>query len=293
MKIDLTIRQILTVFASVFLFSTFFQNTYAQNNEKNNARLSAYYFKTIGEETYIEIKATSKIDKKTVGISNIELSINYELYEEEINLGATSTNMDGKSKFILKNSNNIKHDSTGVYTISIYFKGNDLFKKASTNISFKDVNITSQIITKDSVNYVAATLVDTYSKNPIAGESLQVRVDRLFKPLKIGDQSYKTDDEGSILVPIENGIPGVDGNLTIQVVLNDSDEYGTVTALTKAKIGIPIVEESTFDERTMWSPRKKTPLFLLILPNVFIIAIWGIIFYLISNLFKLKKSSRN
>jgi len=118
-------------------------------------------------------------------------------------------------------------------------------------------------------------------------------VARLFKPLNIGKPYYKTDEEGAILAPIENGIPGVDGYLTIQVVLNDSDNYGTVTALTKAKIGVPIVEESTFDKRTMWSPRNKTPLFLLILPNIFIIAIWGIIFYLISNLFKLHKSSKN
>jgi len=293
MKIHLNIRPILTVFVSVLIFSTFSQNAYSQNSEKNKVRLSASYFKTMDQEAFIDIKATSKINRKTVGISNIELSINYKLNDEEISLGIATTNMDGKSKFVLKNMNNLKPDSTGTYTISIFFKGNDLFKKSSKNISFKDVNITSQIITKDSINYITATLVNTFSKEPVIGESLEIKIARLFKPLNIGKPYYKTDELGEILVPIENGIPGVEGYLTIQVVLNDSDDYGTVTDLTKAKIGIPIVEESTFDKRTMWSPRNKTPLFLLILPNIFIIAIWGIIFYLISNLFKLYKSSKN
>ena len=52
-----------------------------------------------------------------------------------------------------------------------------------------------------------------------------------------------------------------------------------------APVGIPIVDESTFDERTMWSPRSKTPFFLLILPNLLTLGIWGFIIYLINNLF--------
>ncbi|VAW18293.1 hypothetical protein MNBD_BACTEROID04-89, partial [hydrothermal vent metagenome] len=95
---------------------------------------------------------------------------------------------------------------------------------------------------------------------------------------------------GAILVPVEEGIPGIDGNLTFEVVLNDSDDFGTVKAIVEAPIGVPIVDESTFDQRTMWSPRNKTPLFLLILPNLLIFSIWGLIIYLITNLFKITKS---
>jgi hypothetical protein len=92
------------------------------------------------------------------------------------------------------------------------------------------------------------------------------------------------------MVEIEKGLPGVDGILTFEVVLEESDEYGTVKALVQAPIGKLIVDESTFDERTMWSPRNKTPLFLLIFPNVLTLGIWGIIVYLIINLFKISKS---
>ena len=108
--------------------------------------------------------------------------------------------------------------------------------------------------------------------------------------IKIGEDFYSTDENGTIIVPIEEGMPGVDGILTFEVVLNDSDDYGTVKALVKAPIGIPIVDESTFDDREMWSPRNKTPLFLLILPNILTFGMWIIIIYLIINLFRIFKT---
>ena len=112
----------------------------------------------------------------------------------------------------------------------------------------------------------------------------------MFRSLSIGEDSYNTDQDGTILVPVEEGIPGVDGNLTFEVVLEDSDDYGTVKALVHAPIGVPVVNESTFDERTMWSPRTKTPYFLLIFPNLVIFTMWSFIIYLIINLFKIQKS---
>ena len=109
-------------------------------------------------------------------------------------------------------------------------------------------------------------------------------------PLQIGEEFNMTDENGTIIVPIDSDIPGIDGNLDLQVVLNEHDEFGTVIAQVQAPVGVPIIEDSTFFERTMWSPRDKTPLFLLIFPNLLIIAMWGIIVYLFINLFKISKN---
>ena len=106
----------------------------------------------------------------------------------------------------------------------------------------------------------------------------------------IGEEFNDTDEDGAISVPIEGNIPGVDGYLTFEVVLNESDDFGTVKALISGDIGIPIVDESTFDQRTMWSPRGKTPIFLLLITYSGIFVVWGIIVYLILNLYKIVKS---
>jgi len=277
------------VLLSVFLITSGFHEVYGQA-KKNKVRLKADYVKLMDREIYLDIKATSKIEKKNVKVPNIEVTIYNEFNDEEIELGTTITNMKGESKFVIKDLSDIKADSTNVYNIILSFRGNDYFKKASKSISFKDAEIKANLLTKDSLNYIKATLIDKSKDSVIVGESLDVQVQRLFRSLKIGEEFNNTDESGTIIVPIEEGIPGVDGNLTIEVVLNDHDEFGTVKTFVNAPIGTPIVDESTFDQRTMWSPRNKTPMFILIFTNLLIIGIWSILLYLTINLFKISKT---
>lgn len=290
MKDQINIRFVFLILLSVFMFNIGSSSLYAQKAKKNKARINAEYIKIMDGEIYFNIKASSRIKKQTVPVSNIELSIYNELDDERIELGKTTTNNKGETRFSLKSIREIQADSSSTYNILISFKGNESFKKAKRSISFKNADLTAEIITKDSVNYIAATLTEGNTKNPIADQSLTVQVQRLFKPLRIGEEFNNTDENGSIIVPIEDGIPGVDSILALEVVLNESDDFGTIKVIVHAPIGTPIVDESTFDQRTMWSPRNKTPVFLLIFPNLLIFGIWGLIAYLIVNLFKLSKS---
>lgn len=146
----------------------------------------------------------------------------------------------------------------------------------------------AESVVVDSVNQISAKLLDITGA-PLEGQKLSVKVHRLFAPLTIGKSSYKTDDDGAILVPIEKAIPGVDGKLTFEVMI-DSRKYGVVSHVFEAPIGTPVVDESTFDQRTMWSPPNKTPIFLWIFPNLVILGIWIVIFMLVRNLFKIYKS---
>jgi len=262
---------------------------YAQT-KKNRARINADYVKVIGGESYLNIKASARIDKKTVEVSHIDLQILQELNDEEIQIGKTTTNASGISKFIIEDFANLQPDSLGVYNLIISFDGNDSFKKASRDVSFRNADIEAKWIVKDSVNYVSAKLIDTQLDSALAEIPLTVRVDRLFRPLKIGEDFYDTDNDGEIQLPIENGIPGIDGNLKLEVVLSESDDYGTVIAQLTAPIGTVIVDESTYDQRTMWSPRGKTPIFLLALTYSFIFIVWGIFIYLFINLVRIIKS---
>tara|TARA_R110002072_G_scaffold26974_1_gene88505 strand:+ start:62 stop:940 length:879 start_codon:yes stop_codon:yes gene_type:complete len=290
MKNQLNLRFIFITFISVCLLTSLFQNLFAQEAKKNTVRLKVDYFKIMDLEVYFNLKAFSRIDKENVDVSNIELIIYNELEDEKIKLGSTTTNVLGESKFVLTSINDIKPDSTQTYNILVSFKGNDLFKKSSKSISFKDAAIKAHVITKDSLNYISATLTETSKDSALVDQTLNVQVKRLFRSLRIGEEFNYTDGNGTILVPVEQGIPGVDGNLTIEVVLKDNDDFGTVKALVNAPLGIPIVHESTFDQRTLWSPRNKTPLFILVFANLLILGIWIPIIYLITNLFKINNA---
>ncbi len=291
MKNQLKFRFVFLAIISVLSIFNGSQDLYAQKKaKKNKLRLKVEYIKIMNGEIYLNIKTTAKIKKQNLKVSNIDLTIYNELDDEKIKVGKTSTNREGESKFVFQNIDLIKPDSTNTYNITIAFKGNEIYKKATKRISFKNADINAKLITKDSINYITATLIDTSTHSPVIGESLNVQVQRLFMPLQIGEEFNNTDENGTILVPVEEGIPGVDGNLIFEVVLYDNDDFGTVKALINTQIGISIVDESTFDQRTMWSPRNKTPLFLLIFPNILIFGIWGLLIYLLINLFKITKS---
>jgi hypothetical protein len=290
MRDQLKFRFICLILLVVFTCGTGFQKLYAQDAKKNKVRLNVTYVKIMDGEIFFDIKASSRIDKKNTTVSNIKLTVFNIIDDEKITVGETTTNSKGLSRFTLDNINAIRSDTSNTYNILVSFNGNDKFNKAKKNISFKDVMITAKIITKDTINYVHATLVDSSTKNPLSNESLTVQVQRLFQPLFIGEEFNVTDESGKIVVPIEEGIPGIDRNLTIEVVLFDSENYGTVKAIVTAPVGSLIVDESTFDQRKMWSPRDKTPIFLLIFPNLIIFGMWFIIVYLSLNLLKISKS---
>jgi hypothetical protein len=285
MKNQVIKHSLFLVIISVFFGTT----TLAQSTKKNTVRLRVQYVKIMDTEVYFDIKATSRIDKKNVNVADIDLNVYNEVDDESILIGKVTTGMDGVSRFTIEDINSIQHDTTNVYNVKVAFKGNDAFKKASRSVSFKNADINAKLVTKDSINYITATLLDVSTGVPLEDESLSVQVQRLFQNLQIEEFNI-TDENGTIIVPIEDGIPGIDGNLTIEVILSENDDYGTVKAIVIAPIGTPIVDESTFDDRTMWSPRNKTPIFLLIFPNLIIFGMWGLIIYLITNLFKITKS---
>ena len=282
MRNQLITRHFFLVALSVFLCTSSFA--------QDRVRLKASYVKIMNEGAYFDLQATAKVNDENVNVSKIELIIYNLVGDEQVEIGKTITNMQGKSKFALKDLNLLKPDSTNTYNIEISFAGNDAFSDASKSIVFKDAAIEAKLVTIDSINYVTATLTDKSTDSLLIGQSLKVQIQRLFKNLPIGEEFNETDEDGTILVPIPEGIPGVDGMLAIEVILSESDEFGTIKAIVIAPIGKHIVDESTFDQRTMWSPRNKTPLFLLIFPNLLIFGIWGIIIYLILNLIKINKS---
>lgn len=289
MRYPSNIGSILLKLLSVLVFTISFQNASGQEAEKSKLRLNGQYVKIMNGEGYIDIKASAKVDNKNTSVSGIDISIYNELEDEQIDLGKTTTNHNGKGKFFLKDFNAIKADTAGVYTIGFSFVGNELYSRASNSVSFKDVNLSAEMIVIDSINYMKAQLTDL-AENPIVDLPLKIQVQRLINPYLIGEEFNMTDESGTILVPIEEQLPGVDGKLIFEVVLHENDDYGTVKAIVESFTGIPIIDESTFNQRTMWSTRDKTPIFLLIFPNLLIIGTWGLIFYLIINLFRISKT---
>ena len=259
-------------------------------DKKHNARVSALYTKIMSTESFIDISAKYKMENGFQPISALELNVYKKVLNDSLVLiEKIKTNLDGKVKFGLKDDSLKKAHSLGVFTYVVKIENNDKFEESETLVSYSEANLVAQVKVIDSVNQIKATLTDASGK-PLVGQPLKVGLLRLFAPFQIGKDSYDTDENGSILVAVGEPMPGIDGKLTFEIVLNESDVFGTVKAIVNAPIGIPIVEKSTFEDRTLWSPPTKVPTYMLIVAGLIFVGVWVPLLLLIFNLFRISKS---
>ncbi len=297
-------KSVILIFMGVLAF--FGNDAYGQG-DKTSARLTVEHVKIMNENSSLNIKAIFKGEEGYEPCENLNFTI-YKINEvEEISeedseavseedseavseekIGEVKTNQEGKASFVIPSQ-----FVTPLATYSIRIENSDIYKDNEEDVTVMDANLEASVEEIDSVYHIKARFVSV-ENGPLAEQTLKVGLKRLFGSLSIGeDDSYETDEDGAILVPIEDGLTGVDGKLTFQVTLKGNDDYGTIIAFVKSDIGVPVKDESTFYQRTLWSPPTKTPILLLILPNVILFGIWGILVLLVINLFKIYKSKIN
>ncbi|PZR37952.1 MAG: hypothetical protein DI538_10880 [Azospira oryzae] len=257
---------------------------------KIKARVSVQYTKIMNQESFISMEAKYKGENGIEPATQVEFRVYQRIAEDSLfHLGTIATNNNGIAKFSLANHQDSTASLSGDFSFVVKIENDPKFSDAETELTISDANLVARLETVDSVNQITATLTDA-SGQPVAGQTLRVQLQRMFGPLSIGEETYETDENGTITVPVEEPMPGINGVLTFEVVLNESDEYGTVKAIIDASIGILITDHSTFDKRTMWSPPSKTPYYLLIFPNLIILGVWVPILMLIINLFRISRA---
>ncbi|MBY0436123.1 MAG: hypothetical protein K2U26_18680 [Cyclobacteriaceae bacterium] len=268
-------------------------NAALAQNRQHKARISAQYIKVMNRETFIAFSTKYKGENGFEPASGLAIQVYKKMPDDSLFcLGTATTNSEGKTKFVLNDSSLTKTKEASVFTYVVKIENQSTYEDSETEINVSDANLSAAVEAVDSINQIRATLTDGLGQ-PLASQSLKVQLQRMYAPLPIGEESYETDENGSIIVPIDSPMPGINGELTFEVVLNESETYGTVKALVTAPIGTPIVDQSTFDERTLWSPPSKAPYYLLIFPNLIIIGVWLPILLLIINLFRISKAKIN
>ncbi len=278
------IKTWINIFVCIICFAFFSTNTIAQD-KKEKARLTVSFNKE-GSIQLLKLSAKYKDGKIYKPATGLDLNI-YQVFENDslVSLGNVVLNKNGTADFdVSKVFQTILTD----YNFEVEHEGSEKFKKVSKSIGVQVANLEAEIQTVDDAHVIVGKLTNA-NNEPIEGAELKVRLQRLFSPLAVGKGIYFTDESGTINVPITEIMPGLEGKLNYEVVLSDSDEYGTIKKVVIANFGKPIVDQSTFDQRTMWSPPQKAPYYDLIIPNLLIIGIWGVLLVITFNLYRISK----
>ncbi|WP_372769531.1 NrfD/PsrC family molybdoenzyme membrane anchor subunit [Lutibacter sp.] len=272
------------ILTAIIIFLGLIGNVFFTNAQevKKDLSISLSYLKIVNDTSFINISTSYKDDNGWHEAINIPFEI-FKINDDEIYLGKGITNENGKTLFKLsKTSVQLEN------TIKLKVTNQPLFEDVEEMLTFKEVNLSAQLIINDNEKQIAASLLDMEG-NPIPDEGLQVQVKRMFNGLNIGDGTYFTDENGEIAVNIDENYNSFSGNLVFEVTLEEHDEYGTVKVEMNSDLGIKSIDLSTFNKRTLWSPSNKTPLFLLIFSNLMLLIILGIFIRLLLNLIQLSK----
>ncbi|WP_445731317.1 hypothetical protein [Mariniflexile sp.] len=258
---------------------------YAQA-KKQQARISVSFIKE-GNSKHLKISGKYKDGKEFKLAEGLDLEV-YQVFEND-SLVLLDTAILNKKGIAEVDVNKVFQNELDQYTFEIIHENSEKFKKASSDLSIQIANLETNLETNGDDGHTIVAKLTNAKNEPIEGSALKVQLQRLFAPLSVGEGIYITDENGTINVPITQKMPGLDGKLNYEVILADSEDYGTIKSVIETNIGKPIVDLSTFDERTMWSPPAKAPWADLIIPNLLILGIWGTLVILVINLFKISK----
>lgn len=272
---------------AMLLISGVYTNAFAK---KAKLRLSAQYINVVGTSEMVQVKAKAKGEDGMQAVAHVEIGVYREFEDTSFFITTIHTNADGVAEFDVALDKTTWTDTSAEINYLFEAEAGEWYKSSSKSVTYSKSKLMAKLETIDSMVYITASLIDARTGEPISDEGIKVRVKRLFSPLTIGKDMYYTDEDGTISVPYNDNIPGKNKVLVFEIVLQESDMYGTVIYELKTDLGAPVVMKSTFDQRTMWSPRAKTPYWLLIFPNLIIFGIWFTIVKLVYNLFKISKS---
>jgi hypothetical protein len=253
------------------------------------------YFNENNSMQYLLLESTIKAGKKITPQVNKVFQLYLDSNKAENLIGKVYTGKDGKAKaFIPPALKTIWEASPKHIFIAV---AEATSKEEETAYEFE---MTKARLTLDTSSEEGAKSIRVLAEQLVDGEwvpapdvEMKVGVQRLGGILSAGEEeAYTTDSSGTVTVEVKrDSLPGdAKGNIVLAARVDDNDTYGNLLVTQTVPWGV-VVKPGTsfFDQRTLWSTRFRTPLWLLLMAYAIVIGVWGAIIYLAVQIAKIKK----
>ena len=147
---------------------------------------------------------------------------------------------------------------------------------------------------EDSIKYITAQVneynLDSIGK-PIVELDLYFYVQRTFSQLPIGDYFNTTDENGEVRIEFPHDLPGDSaGNVIIIARIEEDDMFEGIEVTKTTSFGIPFYIDPRANKRSLTAASANAPISLLILVNGIILVVWGIIIYIFTQIYKIRRT---
>jgi hypothetical protein len=267
---------------------------YAQDKaEKGTIKIDLAYHQLNNDLPVIYVSAKTKKEKKFEPVEGVEINLFLNNETSQGFMGRVKTNGHGAGSLSLPARYKDQWDSLSSFKFIGTLTQNDRFEDKSAELEISKAKIELALEDVDSVHTIHARVLAFQHGEWIAQPETEIKlvVRRLMSDLKASEEeTYTTDKNGEASTEFKLRIPGdAEGSLMIGAKIEDHEMYGSLMSAKAAKWGQAQVQDHSFSKRTLWATRDKTPLWLLIFPNVIIIGVWGIIFFLIYQITRIVK----
>ncbi len=237
------------------------------------------------QEQYLVSELKYRTEGQFYQLPGVEVDFSSEADTSEVDLGTIKTGEDGKARINLKGLE-IPKNAEGFSDFIASFSGNDAYKKARKSISIKEIVLTLNAETVDSVNVLSVTGEEKVGgeMNSIEDIDFRILVKRLYSDLPVAEAAF---EDGEFEFEFPGDIPGdAFGDLWVIARILDNDDYGTVETREKVRWGVPVSYALEERPRALWS---RAPYWIMFLVGGAFLLVWYHYFMAISKLFKIRK----
>jgi hypothetical protein len=185
-------------------------------------------------------------------------------------------------------------DSSLQFTFSATLAADANLEEAEKEIELHQARLILEPLTSDDGKQIHI-LAEKREKDgwvPAAGVEMKIFIKRQFGRLPVGEESYTSDDNGKVEMDFTvANVPGdASGKITVGAFVEDNEDFGNLVVTKDVPWGAPlVVKHDEFNDRTLWATRDKTPVWLLIFPNLIIVVVWGLIVYLLLQILRIRR----
>jgi hypothetical protein len=283
---------------TVVLYLVTFVSHAQDKTEKGTISLGLTYHQLNSDLPVIKVSAKTKIERKFQPVEGEEINLFFMSETTQGFIGRVKTNSHGAGSLTLPERFKSQWDSLSSFTFIGTLADTTRFEFQSGELEISKAKIELTLEDIDSVRTIRAKVLAFQDTGWVAQPETDVKlvVRGMMSDLNATEEeTFTTDENGEVSAEFVLNLPGdTQGDIIIGAKIVEHEVFGSLVTAKTTKWGVPRIPDDSFAKRTLWATRDKTPLWLLIFPNLIIISVWGIIFYLlylISRISKLGKTN--
>jgi ribosomal protein L7Ae-like RNA K-turn-binding protein len=271
--------------------------TYAQETETPPTLLSLKYFLPENKVPYINVITKKKIGRKFEPVPGVTINVYLTAAAPGNLLGKVITASNGEGRIAFPPALKASWDSLDAFTILAESVPTGKEELLSAELPIKKAILIVDTINVDGVRNVTGLLKEKKGTEyvTVGDIEMKLRIKRLLGNLTVGEaETYTSDSSGVASAEFKkDSMPGDEkGNIILVARVEDNDIYGNLVVEKSVPWGKPAIAEVNFWHRTLWSTGNRAPIWLLAIAFSIILGVWGTIFYLVKQVFKIRKMGK-